>query len=132
MTFLDQFLFSKNMGLLKIVLKNIMECYYKMTSLENLTIAELMITATLRKVDGCENISRQQLENICPTLPTPKPFPKFALRPNKFTPKKPHLLSCLKNLTPKKKLMASNQNGLQALLMITISNKKLNVLKMYQ
>ena len=87
--------FSKNMGLLKIVLKNIMKCYYKMTSLENLTSAELMIAAKLRKVDGCENISRQQLENIFPTLPTPKPFPKFFLRPNKFTPKKitPALMS---------------------------------------
>lgn len=47
-----------------------------------------MILAKLRNLDDYENISIQQLENIFPTLPTPKPFPKFVLRPNKFTPKK--------------------------------------------
>ena len=73
-----------------------------MTSFENLTSAELMILAKLRKVDGCENISRQQLRTIFPTPPTPEAFRRFALRPKKFTPKKPTPAFRPKKSTPKK------------------------------
>ena len=58
-----------------------------------------MVLAKLRNLDGNENISMQQLENIFPTLPAPEPsFPRTCPEPQKHRPRKQNLTVDLKNV----------------------------------
>ena len=87
-------------------------------------------------------MSREQLENIFATSPTPKRSPRLAPICKKPTGKKPTFVPKPKISTPKNHsllqdqksihLMATNQRRFQAHLMITTLSTKVKVLNMFQ